>query len=179
MTGKTFTIEEVKEHNTRGNLWMVIQGKVYDCSKFLDDHPGGEEVLIEQAGLDATEAFDEIGHSDDARDLLKEMYLGDLIVSEASATLKSATTAAQMPKKETTSSAAQPQGYDIMQFPIVLQQLMFIFIPKSLMNQFLNLDFTPNSTAPTLVLVSISKMAFMAHWRTKPDLTLYSFIFLF
>ncbi|EGF84385.1 hypothetical protein BATDEDRAFT_7014, partial [Batrachochytrium dendrobatidis JAM81] len=78
MTGKTFTIEEVKEHNTRGNLWMVIQGKVYDCSKFLDDHPGGEEVLIEQAGLDATEAFDEIGHSDDARDLLKEMYLGDL-----------------------------------------------------------------------------------------------------
>ncbi|KAJ8327267.1 hypothetical protein BDEG_21398 [Batrachochytrium dendrobatidis JEL423] len=111
MTGKTFTIEEVKEHNTRGNLWMVIQGKVYDCSKFLDDHPGGEEVLIEQAGLDATEAFDEIGHSDDARDLLKEMYLGDLIVSEASATLKSATTAAQMPKKETTSSAAQPQGW--------------------------------------------------------------------
>ena len=37
--------------------------------------------LFCRQGLDATEAFDEIGHSDDARDLLKEMYLGDLIVS--------------------------------------------------------------------------------------------------
>lgn len=30
-------------------------------------HPGGEEVLIEQAGRDATEAFEDVGHSTDAR----------------------------------------------------------------------------------------------------------------
>jgi cytochrome b involved in lipid metabolism len=37
--------------------------------------------MIEQAGVDATEAFEEIGHSEDARELLKEMYIGDLDTS--------------------------------------------------------------------------------------------------
>lgn len=32
-----------------------------------DQHPGGEEVLIEQAGREATEAFEDVGHSSDAR----------------------------------------------------------------------------------------------------------------
>ena len=32
--------------------------------------------------MDATEAFDEIGHSDDARDLLKQFYIGDLDPSD-------------------------------------------------------------------------------------------------
>ncbi|TPX72879.1 hypothetical protein SpCBS45565_g00210 [Spizellomyces sp. 'palustris'] len=75
---KTYDWSDISSHNTRDNLWMVIEGKVYDVTKFLDEHPGGEEVMVEQGGQDATEAFEEIGHSDDARDLLKTMYLGDL-----------------------------------------------------------------------------------------------------
>ncbi|KAJ3110052.1 hypothetical protein HDU96_006942 [Phlyctochytrium bullatum] len=96
----TFKWEDVSSHNTREDCWMVIDKKVYDITKFLDEHPGGEEVLLEQAGkigkvgkrcssevqevdfsiigTDATEAFEEIGHSDDARDLLKKFYKGDL-----------------------------------------------------------------------------------------------------
>ena len=31
-------------------LDMVIDGLVVDVTKFLEDHPGGEEVLLEQAG---------------------------------------------------------------------------------------------------------------------------------
>lgn len=34
---------------------------------FIIQHPGGEEVLLEQAGKDATEAFEDVGHSTDAR----------------------------------------------------------------------------------------------------------------
>jgi cytochrome b involved in lipid metabolism len=41
--------------------------KVYDVTKYLDDHPGGAEVLLEQAGQDATDMFEDIGHSQDAR----------------------------------------------------------------------------------------------------------------
>ena len=33
---------------------------------------------MELAGMDATEGFDQIGHSDDAKDLLKTLYIGDL-----------------------------------------------------------------------------------------------------
>ena len=37
--------------------------------------------MLEQAGIDATEAFDQIGHSDDAKELLKSFYVGPLDVS--------------------------------------------------------------------------------------------------
>lgn len=47
-------------------------------TKYLDDHPGGSAVLIEVAGSDATEAFEEIGHSDEAREQLEPYYVGDL-----------------------------------------------------------------------------------------------------
>ncbi|KAI8900381.1 cytochrome b5-like heme/steroid binding domain-containing protein [Globomyces pollinis-pini] len=75
---KVFTAKQVEEHSLRNDCYMVIEGKVYDVTKFLEDHPGGEEVMIELAGRDATDAFDEIGHSDDARELLKEMLVGEL-----------------------------------------------------------------------------------------------------
>nr|XP_036863263.1 cytochrome b5 isoform X1 [Manis javanica] len=41
-------------------------------------HPGGEEVLREQAGGDATENFEDIGHSTDARELSKTYIIGEL-----------------------------------------------------------------------------------------------------
>ncbi|PKK23832.1 cytochrome b5 type B [Columba livia] len=41
-------------------------------------HPGGEEVLIEQAGRDATESFEDVGHSTDAREMLKQYYIGEV-----------------------------------------------------------------------------------------------------
>lgn len=45
-------------------------------------HPGGEEVLLEQAGKDATESFEDVGHSTDARDLMKRYKIGEVIESE-------------------------------------------------------------------------------------------------
>ncbi|NXI71539.1 CYB5B protein, partial [Anseranas semipalmata] len=41
-------------------------------------HPGGEEVLLEQAGRDATESFEDVGHSTDAREMLKQYYIGEI-----------------------------------------------------------------------------------------------------
>ena len=52
--------------------------RVYDVTKFLDEHPGGEKILIRNAGIDSTEEFEEIGHSSDARELLKEYLIGEL-----------------------------------------------------------------------------------------------------
>lgn len=51
-------------------------------TKFLPEHPGGEEVLTTEAGKDATEPFEDVGHSDDARELIKKFYIGDLVDME-------------------------------------------------------------------------------------------------
>ncbi|CAH3133793.1 unnamed protein product [Porites lobata] len=76
---KKYTLEEVKKHNQAGSSWLVIDNKVYDVTKFLDEHPGGEEVLLEQAGGDATESFEDVGHSSDARELLLTYLIGELV----------------------------------------------------------------------------------------------------
>lgn len=47
-------------------------------TKYLEDHPGGTAVLHEVAGTDATEAFEEVGHSVEANDELRPLYIGDL-----------------------------------------------------------------------------------------------------
>lgn len=49
-------------------------------SCFADDgaNSGGEEVLLDVAGQDATEAFEDVGHSDEARESLKPMLVGSL-----------------------------------------------------------------------------------------------------
>ncbi|XP_078256920.1 cytochrome b5 type B isoform X2 [Rhinoraja longicauda] len=45
-------------------------------------HPGGEEVLFEQAGGDATESFEDVGHSSDAREMLKQYFIGELDLAD-------------------------------------------------------------------------------------------------
>ncbi|ORY49046.1 acyl-CoA dehydrogenase NM domain-like protein [Rhizoclosmatium globosum] len=54
---KTFSRDEVSRHNKADDLWIVIDSVVYDLTRFLPAHPGGEHVLIEVAGKDATEEF--------------------------------------------------------------------------------------------------------------------------
>lgn len=41
-------------------------------------HSGGEEVMLDVAGQDATEAFEDVGHSDEARETLEQLYAGVL-----------------------------------------------------------------------------------------------------
>uniref|UniRef100_A0A1B0FHL8 Cytochrome b5 n=1 Tax=Glossina morsitans morsitans TaxID=37546 RepID=A0A1B0FHL8_GLOMM len=91
---KQISLAEVKEHNIASDLWVIIENKVYDLTKFRDEcvieignilkknihaqHPGGEEVLVEVAGRDATKDFDEVGHSQDAKDMMKKYCIGEL-----------------------------------------------------------------------------------------------------
>ncbi|XP_065343642.1 cytochrome b5 [Cloeon dipterum] len=79
MSEKLFTREEVSKNNDAKSTWLVIDNGVYDVTAFLNEHPGGEEVLLEQAGRDATESFEDVGHSSDARDLMKQYKIGELV----------------------------------------------------------------------------------------------------
>ncbi|ORY62559.1 cytochrome b5-like heme/steroid binding domain-containing protein [Pseudomassariella vexata] len=78
MAEKEYTYQDVAEHNTKKDLFMVIHDKIYDTTKFVDEHPGGEEVMLDVGGQDATEAFEDVGHSDEARETLETLLVGSL-----------------------------------------------------------------------------------------------------
>ena len=72
-------------HSGPADAWLIIEGKVFDVSKYLEDHPGGEEVLLDRAGQDATEDFEDVGHSNDARKQLNKFEKGELPPHERTA----------------------------------------------------------------------------------------------
>ncbi|KAF5276226.1 hypothetical protein FQR65_LT04031 [Abscondita terminalis] len=79
---KQYRREEVKQYNDNQKSWIIIHNSVYDVTPFLNEHPGGEEVLLEQAGRDGSEAFEDVGHSSDARELMMKYKIGDIVESE-------------------------------------------------------------------------------------------------
>ncbi len=50
LEAKQISMDEVKKHNSQGDCWMVIHGRVFDPTKFLSEHPGGPEVMLQLAG---------------------------------------------------------------------------------------------------------------------------------
>lgn len=76
-----FTYQEIAEHNSPDDAWIIIDGKVYDVTKFVDEHPGGDEIILELAGQIATEPFTDIGHSDDALKKLEALLIGRVDVN--------------------------------------------------------------------------------------------------
>ncbi|XP_026763999.1 cytochrome b5-like [Galleria mellonella] len=83
---KLFTRKELETRNSRKDAVLIIHNGVYDVSKFLEEHPGGEEVLLEKAGQDATEPFEDVSHSSDARSLMKKYKIGELVEEDRTKT---------------------------------------------------------------------------------------------
>ncbi|KAL7941893.1 hypothetical protein V8C42DRAFT_360587 [Trichoderma barbatum] len=57
---------------------IIIHDEVYDVTRYIMDHPGGIEILIQKAGTDANDLFDNAGHSDDAFELMVSCGIGRL-----------------------------------------------------------------------------------------------------
>jgi len=108
---KIISADELRANNTREKLYVCIHGKVYNVTKFLDEHPGGDEVILAEAGRDATEAFEDVGHSDEARALLPDMYVGD--IDPKSGAIKSNSSSSHDKSKV---SNAVEQGSNMMYF---------------------------------------------------------------
>lgn len=51
------TIEDLRKHDNKDSPWFVVNGEVYDGTKFLEGHPGGATSIISAAGLDSTDEF--------------------------------------------------------------------------------------------------------------------------
>lgn len=74
---KYFTREEVRD-NAGSNL-VIIHNFVFDLTQFFERHPGGEDILQEYIGLDATDAFESVGHSARARTIMVKFIVGKIV----------------------------------------------------------------------------------------------------
>lgn len=82
---KPITLDEIVKHNTETDCWFVIEGKVYDVTKYIESnkHPGGK-AIIQGCGKDATTLFNTrpmgsgTPHSDKARSFLPNYQIGIL-----------------------------------------------------------------------------------------------------
>jgi hypothetical protein len=81
------TTDELARHRGIDDCWMAVHGKVYDMTAYLDEHPGGVEVMMDVAGTDATLEFEEVGHSHAARRELELYLIGELLPPEPEAAL--------------------------------------------------------------------------------------------
>ncbi|RNF10872.1 cytochrome b5-like protein [Trypanosoma rangeli] len=80
---KIIPLAEVEKHVKEDDLWLIINKRVYDVTKFVDQHPGGVDTLIGVAGKDGTNDFNSVGHSDSAKMDLEKYYIGDLSPDDA------------------------------------------------------------------------------------------------
>lgn len=74
---KLYTAEEVAKHNKEDDVWIIVKDKVYNCTEYLELHPGGVDSIMINAGSDSTEDFLAI-HSSKAAKMLEKFYIGDL-----------------------------------------------------------------------------------------------------
>ena len=40
------TYQELAKHNSKDDIWIEIDGLVYDVSNFMDEHPGGPAIIL-------------------------------------------------------------------------------------------------------------------------------------
>ncbi len=81
-----YTLEDVQDHNTPGDCWMIFEEKVYDFSEYIPSHDKYLDIR-EWCGLDMTEDFKSKGdlgrdHRESTYALLEMYEIGELEATE-------------------------------------------------------------------------------------------------
>lgn len=72
-----YTADEVAKHCTLEDLWVIINGGVYDLTDYVDPHPGGDKIA-QNAGGDATSGFYGPQHPDHVKDTVEQFRVGSV-----------------------------------------------------------------------------------------------------
>lgn len=103
---------------------------VYNVTKFLEDHPGGKDIILEEAGQDATAVFEEAAHSSEARDILASLLVGPLKEHQQANAVQSFD-ALHAKGRATTASSTRPGGAEFswkrVATPALLSALMVVW----------------------------------------------------
>ncbi|KAF4448389.1 L-lactate dehydrogenase (cytochrome) [Fusarium austroafricanum] len=70
------SLEDLKQHNTATDCWIAVHSKVWDITHFINEHPGGPDVLLNLAGSDATELYNDVHAPDIIEDLPSDKLIG-------------------------------------------------------------------------------------------------------
>jgi len=70
--GRHIPMSEIAKHSTADDCWVVIDGRVYDITTYLKEHPGGACPVLIKAGEDASIEYHNV-HARDAHEI-KEYY---------------------------------------------------------------------------------------------------------
>ena len=54
---ESFTMQDIMYHNNSSSAWTVVNGRVYDITNFLNQHPGGYSTIARAIGRDGTSVF--------------------------------------------------------------------------------------------------------------------------
>lgn len=79
MVLRQYTRVQVTYHDSAESCWIIINEKIYDVTPYIQQHPGGGELLLEYGGHDATSSFSNKPHSLEAMRDLSVLLCGVLI----------------------------------------------------------------------------------------------------
>ncbi|KAJ3108356.1 fatty acid alpha-hydroxylase [Phlyctochytrium planicorne] len=76
-----YSVDDVAQHRSARSAWIIVQSRVYDVTDFVNDHPGGADLVLQYAGKDATAILKDHAsheHSDVAYLMLEDYLIGEL-----------------------------------------------------------------------------------------------------
>ena len=89
---RVVSLTELESHSTNKSCWLALHGVVMDITPFLNEHPGGPDVVVSVSGRDCTQDFEDVGHTDSARRMADKYIIGKLENSETTEELRLPTT---------------------------------------------------------------------------------------
>ncbi|KAG0042651.1 fatty acid alpha-hydroxylase [Gryganskiella cystojenkinii] len=113
MAPQTYSREEVQRHSSEDSCWVIHDDKIYDMTSFVQDHPGGEEYILDHAGQDVTLIMkDELSHfhTEGAYEMMEEFLVGTLASSGAGASVTLNATSALHNRSTTTATVTTTSG---------------------------------------------------------------------
>ena len=123
MADKIYTLDQVNQHNSVDDCWMLIDGKVYDLDSYLSDHLRFLNISS-WCGQDASDDYhSKFGrnkdHSSEADAMLADYLIGNLDTSNTISDSITTSTTEQVKNTNSTQLSSRMSGYNVW-LPVIL-----------------------------------------------------------